>query len=224
MSASGIFLVVEDELATAHALVRLLRRYRETEAAFSVQQAERALTRRGDWTGLVVDIGLPDGSGLGLVSRARNRQPLLPVLVLTGRHDPEVINKSYQLRADFVCKPPSEENILAFVRHAIAFEKIPDERLMSVVEELSRVCDLTIRETEVVAIALSKSRAQLTETLGVTENTLKSLVRSILGKTDHGSLDSLTKSLLRGALEGSGELVLGGLDDSLDPDGGPTGL
>lgn len=205
MSAPGIFLVVEDEVATAHALVRLLRRHRQTEVAFSVQQAQRALGVRSDWTGLVVDIGLPDGSGLGLVSQARDKQPLLPVLVLTGRHDPEVINRSYQLRAEFVCKPPAEEHILTFVRRAIAFERIPDERLMSVVEELSRVSDLTIRETEVVAAALSRSRGQLTELLGVTENTLKSLVRSILGKTNHASLDSLTKSLLRGALEGSGE-------------------
>ena len=91
------------------------------------------------------------------------------------------------------------------MRRAIAFERVPDERLTSVVEELSRRNDLTIRETEVVVAALSNTRAQLTELLGVTENTLKSLVRSILGKTDHVSMDALTKSLLRVALQGSSD-------------------
>jgi FixJ family two-component response regulator len=205
MNPSGLFLVVEDEVNTAHALVRLLKRHRAAEAAFNVHQARQAFMKRSDWTGLVVDIGLPDGSGLEVISFARDRQPLLPVLVLTGRNDPEVINRSHQLRAEFVCKPPSDEDLLAFVRRAIAFERVPDERLTSVVEELSRRSDLTIRETEVVVAALSNTRAQLTELLGVTENTLKSLVRSILGKTDHVSMDALTKSLLRVALQGSSD-------------------
>jgi FixJ family two-component response regulator len=209
MGSSGLFLVVEDEVRTATALVRLMRRHRETEAVFSFREAQQALLKRADWIGLVVDIGLPDGSGLHVISLARERQPLLPVLVLTGRHDPDVINRSHQLRAEFLCKPPRDEDLLAFVRRAIAFEKVPDDRLSRVVDELARRHDLTVRETEVVVSALSNARAQLTEVLGVTENTLKSLVRSVLGKTDYASLDALTKALLRGALDGSGPWTLG---------------
>lgn len=205
MTDPGQFLIVEDDLGTIRALSRILGRYRGVVCARTVDEGR--VTLGGDasvWTGLVVDVGLPDGSGLEIVRVARAHLPVVPVLVLTGRHDPPVINRSHQLRAEFCCKPASEDDVVAFARRAVALERIPNERLALVVDEFCRERDLTPREVEVVLAAQSNSRGELSERLGVSRNTLKSLVRSLLGKTRHESLASLTQDLLRAALEGGG--------------------
>ena len=216
MSAQlGSFLVVEDEPQAAENLVRLLHRIRPTQFALTIREAKEHLARHAAWTGLIADIGLPDGSGLDVVRFARERYPILPVLVLTGHHDRSSINRSHELRAEFVCKPASEGDLFGFVRRAIAFERIPDQRVASLIDEVARQCSLTTRETEILAAALSDTtRAQLLAQFGVTDNTLKSQIRALLRKTDHESLDSLTKAVLRQALEGgraSSPLIVPGL-------------
>ncbi len=199
----GSFLVVEDEPQAAENLVRLLQRIRPTQFALTIGEAKQHLSSHSAWTGVIADIGLPDGSGLDLVRYVRSRFPVLPVLVLTGHHDPTSINQSHELRAEFVCKPASETDLFGFVRRAIAFELIPDHRLAILIDEVARQCALTTRETEILAAALGNTtRAQLLHQFGVTDNTLKSQIRALLRKTEHDSLDSLTKAVLREALQG----------------------
>ncbi len=204
MPHSGELLVVEDDFRNAKTLARLLGRFRTTRIAASVVEA-RALLKDGTrWTGLVVDVGLPDGSGLDVAGYARGLFPLLPVLVLTGRNDRSVINRSHKLRAEFVCKPASEADLFGFVRRAVTFERVPDERLAWLIDELAEHCELTPREVDVVAAAVANTpRQQLLETFQISENTLKSQVRSVLRKTGFESLDALAKSLLHDALSGS---------------------
>lgn len=205
MSVYGGFLVVEDEPQAADSIARLLQRFRPTEYALTVRAARDKLEEADrHWTGLVADIGLPDGSGLELVQHARGKLPLLPILVLTGRNDRLSINRAHELRAEFVCKPATETDLFGFARRAVAFERVPDERLVWLIEELSRQRGLTGRESDIVAAAVANTpRKQLMDQFGITENTLKSQVRQLLRKTDHDSLDDLTRSLLRGALGGS---------------------
>lgn len=204
MEAPGAFLVVEDDQQTSQMLLRLLERIRPTEVVNTVREARRILSPWRRWTGLVVDIGLPDGSGMDVVTDARTRYPLLPVLVLTGRTDRRVINRSHELRAEFVCKPAEGEELLGFVRRAIAFERVPNERVAWVIDELARSHALTTRESELVAACMANTpRSKLAEQLGVTDNTLKSQIRSLLRKTGCESLDVLCKRLLNQALGGS---------------------
>ena len=197
-------MIVEDERKAAQALERFFRRYRAATVVGSVSEAKALLEEARSWTGLVLDIGLPDGSGIEVADAARKRYPLVPMLVLTGRNDPRLINRSHELRAEFVCKPWSDADLAGFARRAIAFERVPKERLAWVIEELARQCALTPREIDLVAAAVAQdtTRQELREQLGVSENTLKSQVRHLLGKTGHDSLDALTKALLRDALTG----------------------
>jgi DNA-binding NarL/FixJ family response regulator len=198
------FLVVEDEPQAAESIARLLERYRPTQTALTVREAKQRLATRSAWTGIIADLGLPDGSGLDVVRGARQRFPLLPVLVLTGAHDRDSINRAHELRAEFVVKPASEVDLIGFVRRAVAFERVPDERLAVMVDELARQCSFTAREVDIVAAALGNvSRRQLLDQFRVTDNTLKSQIRGLLRKTEHESLDTLVRSILREALGGA---------------------
>lgn len=201
----GAFLVLEDEPITVANLARILSRWRPVETAGSLREARELLLSPGrKWVGIVADIGLPDGSGFEIVTWVRERWPLLPVLMLTGHHDRKSINRAHSLRAEYVCKPPEEPDLQGFARRVVAFERVPEERLGLLVDELARRNGLTPREIEVLVAALARiPRKQLMEELKVTDNTLKSQVRSLLFKTHHESLETLTRSLLLDALGGS---------------------
>jgi len=201
--ARGAFLVVEDEPLVGRMVRRVLARFRPTSLVSTVRAAKTALHAGGPWTGVVVDIGLPDGSGLDVAAHARTRHPLLPVLVLTGLYDPAYINRSHALQTEVACKPITQADLVGFVQRAIAFERVPEQRLARLVDELAREIALTPNEVEIVAAAVADvPRAALAHQLGVSQNTLKTRVRNLLGKTGHGSLDGLVKQLLREALAG----------------------
>lgn len=204
MDATGAFLIVEDDFNTASVLMRLLSRIRPTEVVGTVREARNILTPWRRWTALIVDIGLPDGSGIDVVTFARSRFPLLPVLVLTGRTERTVINRSHELRAEFVCKPAEGDELMGFARRAIAFERVPNERVAWVLDEVARVYALTTRECDLVAACMANvPRSEIAEQLRVTDNTLKSQIRGLLRKTGCETLDVLCRRLLHQALGGS---------------------
>jgi DNA-binding NarL/FixJ family response regulator len=203
MVARGAFLVVEDDPSVGRMLRRVLEQFRPTSVVSTARAAKKTLRTGGPWTGLVVDIGLPDGSGLDVVAQARMRHPLLPVLVLTGLYDPAYINRSHALQTEVACKPIAQADLVGFVQRAIAFERVPERRLARLIDELARQVALTPNEVELVAAALADvPRAALAEQLAISENTLKTRVRNLLAKIGHGSLDALVKQLLREALAG----------------------
>src|SRR4051794_34798427 len=86
-----LFIVEDDPIVRAFLPDKLVADGNEVRAADSLRDAVRILDfRRPDLA--LVDIGLPDGSGLELVSRIRAADPVasridptLPVILLTGR-------------------------------------------------------------------------------------------------------------------------------------------
>jgi DNA-binding NtrC family response regulator len=77
-------LIVEDEPALSEALVQACQKLgREAIACRTGRQAIEAMTR-GPVAMAVLDIGLPDGNGLDILERLRERRPDMPVLVITA--------------------------------------------------------------------------------------------------------------------------------------------
>src|ERR1700722_4631937 len=80
----GTILIVEDDPHGVIALARVvLVQGFEIRTAATVQEALVAL--KDDPSGLIVDLGLPDGSGFDFVKAARKESPKMPVLIVTGR-------------------------------------------------------------------------------------------------------------------------------------------
>ena len=109
-------LVVEDEHRLAERLARGLR-----EEGFAVDVAGTAETarRRGDGTDydlVLLDLGLPDGSGLALLGKWRSAGSTVPVLVLTARDLVQDKVRGLQAGADdYLTKPFAFEELLARV-------------------------------------------------------------------------------------------------------------
>jgi DNA-binding NarL/FixJ family response regulator len=186
-------LVVEDELTMQRALERLL-------SGWTVRMADtlalaRHLLGSAAFDGAVIDIELPDGNGLDLVEAIRGGTTRLPVLVLTGYCEPRLVNRAQRTGAEFACKPFFAQNVLAFAERAAAASST-DREVSARVSELARRHGLTPRETAVAKLAVHDlPRQAIQAELGVSVNTIKTQVRSLLQKCGAPNLATLRREL-----------------------------
>jgi DNA-binding response OmpR family regulator len=113
-------LFVDDDAALTQALARIARAYGDVAIAASVAQARALLASPRSWTAFVIDEGLPDGSGLDLLTGARRSFPSTPALMLTGQTEAATINRAFDLRADYVVKPVDAARLRRFLGDAVA--------------------------------------------------------------------------------------------------------
>jgi DNA-binding NarL/FixJ family response regulator len=196
----GGFLIVEDEPTLARTLARTFGRHGPVEVVHSMAAAREKLENRAEWTGVVLDLILPDGYGLDLLAEIRESHGGLPVLVLTGELNRDVVNKVQTMRGEYVCKPASADNLNPFIQRALAQERVDDVAIGQRIEHLARQLKLTRRETELLTLSVDGlSRKELAEALGVAENTVKAQIRSLLKKSGARSLATLAQKVIKGA-------------------------
>lgn len=78
-------LLVEDDLALAHALGDSLRRQNYAVNTVHTGKTALAAIKQGDTDIVVLDLGLPDMDGLQVLKTLRHQSASLPVLILTAR-------------------------------------------------------------------------------------------------------------------------------------------
>lgn len=116
-------LLVEDEHELAAWLIRAL-----TETGFSIEHAPDVGTARralaaGTYEAIVLDLRLPDGDGMTLLSEIRERNDRTPILILTAQGSLSERVRGLRLGADdFLAKPFAlaelEARLTALVRRS----------------------------------------------------------------------------------------------------------
>jgi DNA-binding NarL/FixJ family response regulator len=177
-------LIVEDEASLLATLVRTTETYFIPILAGSKTLAASAIEKNKDLAAAIIDVGLPDGDGLDIVDDMRKRVPDMPVLVLTGSNDPSTINRAQLLRAEYVVKPFFTDNVARFVQRALAHRSSLDkDRLSAQVAQISSDHRLSQREAQILIYAVEGvPRRHIADVLKVSENTVKTQVRSLLDK------------------------------------------
>jgi len=110
-------LISEDDAALAEAL-----RFALTQAGFAVDWVDNGLAadealKTAGFGLLILDLGLPKLDGLEVLRRLRRRNDALPVLILSGREQPEEKVAGLDLGADdYLVKPFSLNELQARVR------------------------------------------------------------------------------------------------------------
>jgi DNA-binding response OmpR family regulator len=110
-------LVVEDDPGLGRCIGHVVNRC--AGDATVVHTVRSAIEELGDvvaWTALILDVSLPDGSGLDILKRVRTSQGAMPALILTGLLDRDVANAAFELRAQYLVKPATTSQLEQFLR------------------------------------------------------------------------------------------------------------
>lgn len=129
-----VVLVIDDEPQIRHTLAEALAALpaRVIEAAGAREGLEQAKAARPDL--LVLDLGLPDGSGLE-VCRAVRRWSLAPIIVLSARHaESEKVELLNAGADDYVSKPFGLNELVARVQAQLRRARAPRHDLGKIVE------------------------------------------------------------------------------------------
>lgn len=114
-------LVVEDDQSSCSALVKILQRKgHPVDCAITLAEAFEKL---GDWQPecVLLDLMLPDGSGIDFLRKVRSETLPVRVAVVTGVGDSSVLDAVRRLRPDgFFQKPVDMYQMLAWLEGASA--------------------------------------------------------------------------------------------------------
>lgn len=210
-------LVVDDEASARHALRKLL--HAEGFAVECASDGRAALDRLSAFDPDVVltDLQLPGLDGIQLCTRLRERDPMLPVILMTAHDDAQSILRG--LRAgvdDYLTKPLDIELLLSSLRRAIAVHagRIEQQHARARTEALlAEARSAANRHEEVLAVVAHDLRSPLsviqiatelllgqgTELTGAARRLVESITRSL------ASSNQILANLLDEArLQGSG--------------------
>lgn len=191
-------LLVEDDAALADRLAQVASRHGRPVPVPTISAARAALPTSEDWLGAIVDVGLPDGSGIELASELRATPPRMPVLVMTGREQRALANEAQIAGAEFAFKPVGLRELDAFLARAVGDR--PAARLRAAFEAASTTAGWSARERQIVRLALDGLRTrEIPQRLGVETSTCKSQIRGLLQKCADDDLDAVVRRILTSA-------------------------
>lgn len=112
-------LIVEDDEFMLRALERFCSSYGQTIAVSTVKDATKAVDRR--LSAVILDVKLPDGSGLTVLEKLRQQKSNVPVLVLTGLDPSDIEERAHDLQAEFLSKSDDSSKLKDFLKRALQF-------------------------------------------------------------------------------------------------------
>jgi FixJ family two-component response regulator len=170
-----IVFVVDDDASVREAVERLVRSAGLRVEAFA--SAEEFLRRpKADAPScLVLDVQLPDLSGLDLQRRMADASNEIPIVFITGHGDiPTTVRAMKAGAVEFLTKPLVEGDLLESIRHAIARDRADRRRHADTADLRARFASLTPREEEVMAwVVTGLLNKQIARELGISEETVK---------------------------------------------------
>jgi two-component system KDP operon response regulator KdpE len=130
-------LVVDDDPAIRRTLsINLRARGYDVETATDGRSALQIADERTPDV-VLLDLGLPDIDGTGVLARLRSSS-LVPVIVVSGRSDPDDTVEALDLGAeDFVTKPFAIEELLARIRVVTRRTESPEPSVVVTVGDLT---------------------------------------------------------------------------------------
>ncbi len=134
---------------------------------------------------LVLDMRLPDMSGVEVARRVRSLFPSIGIVILTGYDDPHYARAVTQLDIQgYLRKTASSDEIVAAVREVAAGGKVFDPEIVRVLQDSHNVTEsLTSREIEVLQlIARGRRNAEIASELVLSAKTVEFHISNLLAK------------------------------------------
>ncbi|WP_374340881.1 response regulator transcription factor [Azonexus sp.] len=187
--------VVDDDEAMRDSLTWLLEGEGYRVACFD-SAAAFLKARRDDLRGcLVLDVRMPDMSGLELHEKLDALGSTLPIIFVTGHGDvPMAVGALQRGACDFIEKPFHDEDLLVRIRRALELEAELAARRRQDDAIVHRIGLLTQREREVMALVVAgKLNKQIADQLNISMKTVEAHRARVMEKMGVRTLAELVK-------------------------------
>lgn len=186
--------VVDDHELVRRGLIELIDTEDDLSVVGQAGDVQEALLTLAAITAdvAVLDVRLPDGSGIELCREIRSLYPNVKVLMLTSFLDDEaVLGAVLGGASGYVIKDIKNLDLLEAIRKVAAGEILLDialvsnvtSRLRKVANPASEIYELTDQEQRVLEhIGRGLTNRQIAESMFLAEKTIKNYVSSLLGK------------------------------------------
>jgi FixJ family two-component response regulator len=167
--------------------------------AFASAQAFLGCPRARVPSCLVLDVALPDQSGLDLQRRVAIERPQTPIIFITACQDVAVTVQAMKAGAfEFLTKPVRGDVLLDAVRQAVERSRRALERETKIRALRDSYASLTRRERQVMTLVASGLlNKQVGGELGISEITVKAHRGQVMRKMGAGSLPALVNMVSR---------------------------
>ena len=191
--------VVDDDISVRESLEALIRFAGWKPEVFASAQEFLAHRRVLAPSCLVLDVGLPDVSGLALQKLVTADRTNMPIIFITGYGDiPMTVQAMKAGAIEFLTKPFDGEVLLGAIRHAIQRSRTAVGREAEVQGLRECYAGLTQREQEVMALVVTGMlNKQVGDELGISEITVKAHRGKVMRKMKAESLADLVNIAAR---------------------------
>jgi FixJ family two-component response regulator len=193
--ASPVVFIVDDDPIVCTSMKRLIRTLGLEVQIFSSAR-EFLHAKRPDAPGcLVLDVRMPESSGLDLQQELAHTNIDLPIIFVTGHADIPMSVRAMKAGAvEFLTKPFREQDLLEAIQHGIGQHRASRKHHAEISELQQRQDSLTPREREVFPLVASGLlNKQIADQLGASEKTIKTHRGQLMRKMHAESLADLVR-------------------------------
>jgi FixJ family two-component response regulator len=144
---------------------------------------------------LVLDVQLPDVSGLDLIGVLDAEEAPIPIIFITGHGSiPMSVRAMKSGAVEFLTKPFREEDLITAMRQALERDRSTKQKRAELAGLRARMQKLTPREREVLGLVVAgRMNKQIAAELGTAEQTIKQHRGRVMKKLGVDSVAELVR-------------------------------
>jgi two-component system, LuxR family, response regulator FixJ len=187
--------IIDDDAELRVSLTYVLMREGRTIEGFASAEEFLEGAREAHPSCVILDLRLPQMSGMELLQELRRRGMRWPVIVMTGQGDVETAVRAMQLGAvNFCLKPADPAELTRQVAQVLANEATMVLRWRRMRDAQQRLANLTHRERELFElVVVGKTNKEMAAVLGISPRTVEQHRANIFTKLGAGSVAELVR-------------------------------
>jgi FixJ family two-component response regulator len=187
--------IIDDDASVRESIHDLVESVSLRAESFATAQGFLSGERRDGPSCLVLDVRLPDISGLDLQQKLGRAGVKIPIIFITGHADiPMTVRAMKSGAVEFLTKPFREQDLLDVIHRALRRDRGVRETQKQLAELQKRHSTLSAREYEVMSLVVSGLlNKQIAAELGSSETTVKIQRGRVMQKMQAKSLPDLVR-------------------------------
>lgn len=143
---------------------------------------------------IIIDIRMPEMSGLELVHELNNRKNQMPIIIITGHGDIPMAVKALKMGvSDFLTKPFDDQYLLDQI-HFLIKQRITHHPIINKLDTQKRLDSLSKREREVLELVVNgRMNKQISTELNIATSTVELHRSKVMKKMNAKTLGELIK-------------------------------